>query len=141
MKVPLLALAGVCIAALMCHAAPALREVPFKIMSQQFEAGDSIVLQQILAASPSFKVGDNVVVRGRYRLASHSKAMLGFFLTTIGPSGATPISPKQRANILAGEGTFELELVVPSEGRLHVSFYGGPRGSSFGEVYFGPASR
>ena len=141
MRSPLLFLSVVCAATLVCSAAQPLREIPFEITSQQFEAGDSIILQQVLATSPALKVGDTVVIRGRYRLESHSQAMLGFFLTTNGPSEATPISPKQRADIMAGEGTFQLEHVVPADGRLHVSFYGGPRGSSFGELYFGPASR
>jgi len=79
------------------------------------------------------------VVRGKYHLQSRSQAALGFFLTTNGPSGATPISPEQRSEIAAGNGVFELRHVVPAEGRLHVSFYPLPKGSAFGGVYFGPA--
>lgn len=138
-KLPLL-LAALSIAAV-CYAASGLREIPFRITSEQFSRGDSIVVDQVIASSPALKVGDTVVVRGHYRLASKPEAMLGFFLTTSGPGGRTSVSPKQRSTIMAGEGTFELEHVVPSEGRLHVSFYPRPSGSSFGGVYFGPAAR
>lgn len=141
MKIPFGRWSAVCLTAVVCFAAPALREVPFTITSQQFEPGDSLVIQQVVATSPHLKVGDTVVVRGRYRLESRSEAMLGFFLTTNGPSDPTPVSPQQRATIAAGEGTFELQHVVPAEGRLHVSFYGAPSGASFGEVYFGPATQ
>lgn len=85
------------------------------------------------------KIGDTVVVRGRYHLASRPKAKLGLFVTTAVPSPATPISPKQETDIAAGDGTFELEHVVSADGRLHVSFYEAPDGRSFGGVYFGLA--
>ena len=132
---------GLTLLAAIGHAVPALPEVPFKITSQEFEAGDEIIIESVFATSPELKIGDTVVVRGRYRLATRQSAMLGFFLTTNGPSEGTPVSPRQRADIKAGEGTFVMEHVVPALGRLHVSFYGAPRGGSFGEIYFGPAKR
>ena len=140
MKKPIILLAGICFAALVGYAASNLREIPFKITSQQFEAGDSIAVQQVIAASPELKVGDTVVVRGKYHLQSRAKASLGFFLTTKGPSARTTISPKQQSEVEAGDGTFELEHVIPAEGRLHVSFYPRSNGSSFGGVYFGSAT-
>ncbi|MEO5959937.1 MAG: hypothetical protein ABIR80_12545, partial [Opitutaceae bacterium] len=108
--------------------------VPFKVTSQQFESGDSIVIQEVIATSPRLKVGDTVVVRGQYQLHSKPKAALGFFLTSKGPSGPGPISPKQQLAIEEGAGSFELVHVVPAEGYLHVSFYPRPSGSSFGGV-------
>jgi hypothetical protein len=113
--------------------------IVFQITSQQFEPGDSIIIQEVLATSPALRVGDTIIVRGQYHLTSRAEASLGFFLTTKGPSGSTRVSSEQRAVIRAGSGTFELKHVVPSEGRLHVSFYPRPSGSSFGGVYFGPA--
>ena len=113
--------------------------IVFEITSQQFEPGDRIVIKEVWATSPRLRVGDTVIVRGQYRLQSRAEAALGFFLTTNGPSGSTRVSPEQRAVVGAGSGTFELKHVVPSEGRLHVSFYPRPSGSSFGGVYFGPA--
>jgi hypothetical protein len=114
--------------------------IPFKVTSQQFEPGDSIVIQEVLATSPQLKVGDTVVVRGQYRLHSRSRAALGFFLTNKGPSEPGPISPEQQLVIEEGSGSFELKHVVPAEGYLHVSFYPRPSGSAFGGVYFGPAA-
>ena len=133
-------LAGICFATLVGYAAVGLREIQFKITSQQFEAGDSIVVEQVIATSPELKIGDKVMVRGRYSLRSRQQAALGFFLTTEGLSEPTPVSPKQKKEIAAGTGTFELEHVVPADGALHVSFYPSPNGSSFGGVYFGPVA-
>jgi hypothetical protein len=117
-----------------------LSAIPFQVTSQQFEPGDAIVIQAVIASSPQLKVGDTVVVRGQYRLHSAAQAALGFFLTSKGPSGPTPVSPQQQLAIAAGSGSFELRHVVPAEGELHVSFYPRPNGSSFGGVYFGPAA-
>ena len=92
MKKLSLLLSGICFAALVGYAATGLREIQFKITSQQFEAGDSIVVEQVIATSPELKIGDTVLVRGRYSLQSRSKASLGFFLTTKGRSDPTPVS-------------------------------------------------
>ena len=116
-----------------------LNSISFEITSQQFEPGDSIIIDEVIASSPKLKIGDTVIVRGRYRLKSKTNGSLGFFLTTKGPSGATPVAPHQRQRIEAGSGTFELKHVIPAEGNLHVSFYPQPSGSSFGGIYFGPS--
>jgi hypothetical protein len=137
MKPRLLLFAGSVLLASVGGAAD-LRPVAFQITSQQFEPGDSITIQEVVASSPEWKVGDTVIVRGRYQLSSKPNASLGFFLTTKGPSGATRVAPHQRQKIEAGSGTFELKHVIPGEGYLHVSFYPQPSGSSFGGVYFGP---
>ena len=115
--------------------------ISFQITSQRFEPGDSITIKEVLATSPDLKVGDTVIVRGTYHLKTRDEASLGFFLTTNGPSAATKVSREQRALAGAGSGTFELKHIVPSEGRLHVSFYPRSGGSSFGGVYFGPAGK
>jgi len=73
-----------------------LNAIPFKVISQQFESGDSITIQEVVASSPQLKIGDTVVVRGHYELRSKPKAALGFFLTTKVRSGPTPIAPKQQ---------------------------------------------
>src|SRR5450432_1683080 len=101
-------LLGICFLALVGFAATGLSAIQFKITSQQYEAGDSIIVDQVLATSSVLKVGDTVVVRGRYFLQSKPQATLGFFLTTKGPSEPTPVSPKQKKEIVAGSGTFEL---------------------------------
>lgn len=135
-----LILSVVCLATVVAYAADP-SPILFRITSQQFETGDRIVIQEVLATSPTLKVGDTVIVRGEYRLESRSEAALGLFLTSKGPSGPTRTAPEQRAVIRAGAGSFELKHVVPAEGRLHVSFYPRPSGSSFGGVYLGPVVR
>src|SRR5215204_5242082 len=76
MKPPIIVLSGLCLAAVVGYAASAMRDIPFEITSQQFEAGDSIILERVIATSPEFKVGDTVVVRGRYHLQSRPQAKL-----------------------------------------------------------------
>ena len=138
--IPLLCCAAAVLVASVSDAADLL-PVGFRITSQDFEPGDSIIIEEVLATSPQMKVGDTIIVRGKYHLESKLKATLGFFLTTKEPSGATQVEPYQRQNVDEASGSFELKHVVPAEGRLHVSFYPRLGGSSFGGVYFGPAPR
>ena len=103
--------------------------MPFKITRQQFEAGDSIVLRQVLSTSSALKVGDTVVGRGQYRLESHSRATLGLFLTMSAPNELTPISPKQRTFFKAGDGPLmwlngELPGDEPSDSRGTIALTG-----------------
>lgn len=133
--------------------------LPFETFREQFAAGDAISIEQvwIRGSGPRVgesirvgepdgnpdrpsrsgpQIGDNVIVRGRYRLQSRPQAKIGLSLTTRGPSGPTPVSPKASQRINEGDGTFELEYVVRREGELHVTFYPITNGSSFGGVYF-----
>lgn len=132
---------------------------PFETFREKFAAGDAISIEQVWIRGagprvgesirvgepndtpdrnprPGPRIGDTVVVRGRYQLKSRSAANLGLSLTTRGPSGPTPVSPKARQRVDEGSGTFELEYVVRQEGDLHVTFYPATNGSSFGGVYF-----
>ena len=113
------------------------RRVPLAVSSQRFMDGDSIFIHEVLSTSGDFRNGDKLVVRGEYQLASHPKAALCLFITTRGPSGGTPVSPRQKVEIVAGRGSFELQHEIQYAGTLHVSFYPLPSGSSFGGVYFG----
>ena len=113
------------------------RRVPFAVSSQRFAEGDLIVIREVVTTSGDLRMGDKVVVRGDYQLASHPKAALCLFITTRGPSGGTPVSPKQRVEVAVGRGSFELQHEIQYAGALHVSFYPVPSGSSFGGVYFG----
>ena len=134
----LLSLIGAVFLASVGYAAD-MESVPFQIVSTKFESGDSITIEEVVASSPQLKIGDTVIVRGKYNLQSKPKASLGLFLTSKGPSAPTPIEPHQQQNIEAGLGSFELKHVIRIEGDLHISFYPQPGGSSFGGVYFGPA--
>lgn len=118
-------------------ASAALSPVPFAIKAQQFKAGDSIVIDQVLASAPQLTVGTQVTVRGHYQLASASKARLGLFVThrsrSAGPD-ATAASQVQSIDI--ANGTFELSCEIQYEGDPHISFYPIADGEAFGGVYF-----
>jgi beta-lactamase regulating signal transducer with metallopeptidase domain len=114
-----------------------LSATPFVLGRRKFEAGDAISIEQVLATSPKFEIGDHVVVRGRYHLASEAKATLALFMTTTDGNGKENISPSQRTEVKKGSGAFELSYDVQHTGALHVTFYGIPDGKSFGGQYFG----
>lgn len=118
-----------------------LGPVEFKTSHAQFIEGDRIVIQEVRASSPQWQVGDTVIVRGTYRLASAPGASLGLMLTRRGPGPSQKVAPQQRQTIAGGEGAFELTHVIAAEGSLHVSFYPEHGGSSFGGVYLSPAGR
>lgn len=120
---------------------PGLRPVAFTTSRAQFIEGDRIVIQEVVASSPQWQVGDTVIVRGTYRLASAPGASLGLMLTRRGPAARMSTAAHQQQNISGGEGCFELTHVIAAEGALHVSFYPERGGSSFGGVYFSPAGR
>lgn len=115
--------------------------VDFQTTRAQFAKGDSITIQEVVASSRELTIGDTVIVRGVYQLESKSSASLGFFLTTRVPGPRTPATGQQRQEIKGGKGSFELQQVVRADGSLHVSFYPANGGSSFGGVYFAPATR
>src|SRR3954470_18072726 len=119
------------------HGAAALSSVPFATSQAQFASGDSITIQEVLATSPDFGVGDTVVVRGTYTLRSQPSAFIQIQLTS--SVSGPPYSPPFK-NITAGSGTFELEYVIQQVGSLHVTFYPSAGGSSFGGIYFASPS-
>lgn len=106
------------------------REVPFTLTRQQFDVGDSITIEKVLAPSSPLKIGDNVVVMGRYELASRPKARIGLSISTAAPT------PTRGSNldIVAGSGKFQLPLEMQAAGGLHLSL-NDPTGS-FGGVNF-----
>jgi hypothetical protein len=115
-----------------------LSSVPFATSRAQFQAGDSITIQEVLASSPRLEPGDTVVVRGTYALQSRDKALLMLLLTANAPGATEQIAAKSRKEIAAGSGAFELEYTIQQPGSLHISFYPVTSGSSFGGVYFAP---
>ncbi|MEI6463744.1 MAG: hypothetical protein WCQ89_03415 [Verrucomicrobiota bacterium] len=133
--------------------------LPFTTFRAQFAAGDSIVIEQVRLRGSSLRIGeiipvgspetppettrglvprigDTVIVRGRYELASQPQARIGLSLTTRGPSGPEAVSPGARQSVRQGSGTFNLEYVIRREGELHVTFFPLTGGTSFGGVYF-----
>ncbi|HUR56127.1 MAG TPA: hypothetical protein VM029_00350 [Opitutaceae bacterium] len=112
---------------------------PFTTWRAQFDGGDSITIQEVLASSSEMQPGDVVLVRGQYTLQSRAQALLMISLTVNAPGAWEPVSPSSRREISAGSGTFELAYEIRQPGALHVTFYGtGSSGASFGGIYFKP---
>ena len=127
---------GLCVAACVASASAELSSVAFVIGKQQFKPGDSIVIDQVLATSPKLNVGEKVVVRGHYQLASAPKANLGLFITHRTKADADNTAKSQMATADGVSGSFELSCDILYEGDVHVSFYPVSGGESFGGVYF-----
>jgi hypothetical protein len=121
--------------ACVASASAEVSRVAFAIGKQQFKPGDSIVIEQVLATSPKLGVGDKVVVRGHYRLASVPKAKLGLFVTHRTKADADSSAKSQIAPAESVSGPFELACEITYEGDLHVSLYPWSGGESFGDVY------
>jgi beta-lactamase regulating signal transducer with metallopeptidase domain len=112
-----------------------LRAIPFELGEAEFEAGDSVTIEQVFCSNEKLATGEIFVVRGTYTLTSRDAAEVALFITAPSPQG-TPISPHQRARIAKGTGRFELRTTF-TNGSPHVSFYPAGGGSGFGGVYFG----
>lgn len=132
-------LVGLFVTACVASVRAELSAVSFVAGTQQFKAGDSIGIDQVLATSPKFAVGTKVVVRGHYRLASAVKARLGFFITHRLPAGADSFAQSQITPVEDASGSFELSCDITYAGDPHVSFYTANGGESFGGVYFSSA--
>ena len=141
MKTLLGLVVGLLVSSQVGFAAADISTVAFELGPQHFKNGDSIVIEQVVAASPNLAVGDKVTVRGHYVLKSEAEARLCLYLATSDSVGAEPIVPTQTTKIARGAGSFELAEVVKHPGHLHLSFYQVPSGTRFGSVYFGTAQQ
>ncbi len=113
------------------------RGVKFVIGPSAFREGDLIEIDEVYATDDDFEAGDQVVVRGQYRLGSHEAAKLSLFVTQTEGDGRSQIQPAQQLRIESGSGPFELRVKMPADGYLHVTFYSLGEGNPFGGVYFG----
>jgi len=142
MKTLLQLLVGLCLTACVAFGNAELSSVPFVVGKQQFKAGDSIVIDQVLATSPRLAVGTKVTVRGHYQLASTSKARLGLYVTHRSPASTAAASTKSQVRqVESATGSFELSCEIAHEGDPHISFYPAAGGESLGGVYFSPAPK
>jgi hypothetical protein len=137
-----LLLVGLCsftVIACVAHAAQALSEVTVGLGPAEFSGGDLVIIDKVLSTSPALEIGDRVVVRGRYTLASRSAAKLGLSLTRTQTREPVPISPAANKQVTRGSGEFELVYEVRYIGCLHVSLsHPDPNdGRGFGTIYFG----
>jgi hypothetical protein len=104
----------------------------FGCNSGEFHRGDAIVLDEVSPGPGKLKIGDVVRLRGHYTLESQAQATIMVSLTTSESHGPVRVSPKSRAVVDAGSGSFELEYEITDSGVLHVSFIHG--GSPFGSL-------
>jgi beta-lactamase regulating signal transducer with metallopeptidase domain len=141
--------------------------VKFEQGATRFEGGDQITIEEIRGTADTFAPGNIYWIKGKYKLASHDKAILLASVTVTDwflvhgrlgvhedtvrsdhrvrgepragdPGRATGIELKvQRQNIQRGEGTFTLFLPMMTKGMPHVSFYSTKTGEGFGGNYFG----
>jgi serine/threonine protein kinase len=119
------------------NVAAATISVPFTIGSQSFKSGDSITITEVLATSPDPWIGDKIVVRGRYALASEPKASLSLYITSAQAVAGSTDRPEQTIAITRRQGAFHLAKTLDYEGEPHVSFYPSSGGAGFGGIYFG----
>ncbi len=122
------------LATLLQGAAAGLTSVPFTTSQAQFTSGDSITIQEVLAASPGLALGDTFVVRGTYTFQSAAAATLAISLTTTEPVGV-PYQATATKQIGAGSGTFEMEYTVRFAGSIYIAFLPQGGGASLGRIY------
>jgi hypothetical protein len=103
--------------------------------SIELAPGDRIVITSIRGNREHIERGGRYFLSGSYTLASADEADLSWFITTRGPSGATPINAAQHVIIKKGSGNFHLEKDIADDGWMHITFYVG--GHSHGGIYFG----
>jgi hypothetical protein len=118
-------------------AAEALSPISVALGPTEFAEGDALVVDQVLASSPKLEIGDRVLVRGRYTLASQPEAKLGLSLTRTQSRAPVRISPGANMQIARGSGDFELIYEVTEIGCMRVALSNLTDGKSFGTIYFG----
>ena len=137
MKTPPILTLALLLSACFAFAAQALSEVPVAFGPAEFTRSDSIVIEKVLSTSPALGIGERVVVRGRYTLASRDHAKLGLSLTRTESRDLVPISPAANQQITRGSGTFELAYDVRHIGCLNASLSDAGTGKAFARIYFG----
>ena len=112
--------------------------VPFEQGATRFKDGDSITIVDVRGTSDKFQVGNIYLIKGRYALNSHPRAMIAAYTTAKKAADGTGTPFKaQSVEVGLRNGTFTLFLPMSCEGWPHVSFYPVDGGESFGGNYFG----
>jgi hypothetical protein len=137
MKIYLKLVLFVLFAVATAFAARALSPVAAAVGPNEFPEGDSVTIVEVLSDSPSLEAGSRVVVRGRYTLASQSKARIGLSQTRTESRAPVPILSGSGKEISKGSGEFELVYEVTQVGCMRVALNDVTPGPSFGTVYFG----
>jgi hypothetical protein len=121
---------------------PAASEFPYAVKFEQgatrFLNGDKITIVEVRGTAEKFAPGNIYWIKGKYRLASHDRAMLAAFTTAKDAADGTgPYLKVQTTVVTRGKGTFTLFLPMSCRGWPHVSFYPADGGEDFGGNYFG----
>jgi bla regulator protein blaR1 len=110
--------------------------VKFEQGATQFLDGDKVTILEVRGTADTFKPGEIYLIKGKYTLGSHEKAVLAAYTTAMDAANATGLSYKAQTTLVdRGDGTFTLFFPMACRGWPHVSFYG--EGQSFGGNYFG----
>ena len=119
-------------------AAGALAPISVAVGPNEFPAGDVVTLTEVWSDSPTLEPGSRVRVRGRYTLASQTRARVSLSQTRTESRAPVPILPGSGREIEHGSGEFELIYEISQVGCMRVALnhatVGGP---SFGTGYFG----
>ncbi len=119
-------------------AAPPLQsDVETVLGPKLYRDGDVIEITDVQSTSPRLEQGDTVVVKGRVRLVSNSRAQLGLYLTQTIGDGREETDKTQTTTIAAGVHQFELTTTIKHQGVLHLTLYDTASGRPFGGTYFG----
>jgi hypothetical protein len=113
------------------------RPVAFKQGRNTFKNGDAVILDEVLCSSPRFVIGDTVVIRGQYTLASHSNARLSLTTSATQGNGRSVLTEKQQTLLTKGKGQFELNFTIKNHGCSHLQMYDIQSGKSIGGLNFG----
>ncbi len=116
---------------------PQLKPVAFEQGLNTLENGDAIILDEILATSPNFAIGDIVTAKGQHTLASQLNANILLTVTATRGSGRSNVEKEQKMKMTLGSGEFELTYTIPFHGCSQLSFRDEITGESLGGLYFG----
>jgi len=120
-----------------CFAAVTTEVVTVQLGPKSFRDGDAIRIDSVESTSSNLEIGDQVIVRGKYRLDSQDDARLALFLTQTEGDGSEETDPDQIVAAKRGWHDFTASITIKHKGYLHLTFYDNSTGSPFGGVYFG----
>ncbi|MEM7600361.1 MAG: hypothetical protein AAF357_02975 [Verrucomicrobiota bacterium] len=124
-----------------CFAAVKTEVITVTLGPKSFRDGDVIRIDSVESTSPSLEIGDQVIVRGQYRLDSEDDARLALFLTQTEGDGTGEIDTDQIIAAKRGWHDFTASITIKHKGYLHLTFYDNSTGLPFGGVYFGTSDQ
>lgn len=120
-----------------CFADVTTEVITVQLGPKSFRDGDVIRIDSVESTSTSLEIGDQAIVRGKYRLDSQDEARLALFLTQTEGNGIEETDSDQIVAAKRGWHDFTASITIKHKGFLHLTFYDNLTGSPFGGVYFG----